>query len=688
MAKPKPTIIGLDENILNRMELLELSAAPIVHLPRNSGGRPTSGRRPTQAIRRINISGSPSTRSSLNSEALNSGEADISQTANHRISSPDGDIWLSGNSLLCTCPDCSAPMTIRLWLQLADCWRCTASITLTESQLRAARQLAQRTAPTIPKPTRNLNRSPQPPISYPPPRVAAPKIGAVPPTASIDPRHREMEELSRGSLAAGFIRNGFKFTPAWMVSFLLHLIVILILALIVMGDRSFLPSTITLSTFLSSDDEEGGDIRIENPLDALQDDLALASNLKLDERELRRVLQKANQDAKKLQVDPAPVVPLPNIDSVKKNITTRPDQLMSFAARDPRVRAEIVRKEGGTTITEAAVARGIRWLASVQNHDGGWSLRDFRLHNQKDNESDIMGTSLALLPMLGAGQTHEYGAYKQNVSAGLAWLLKHQKKNGDLRAGYQGQAGMYAHGQAAIVLCEALALTGDQKFRDPSQRAIQFIESAQHGQGGWRYRPGEEGDTSVFGWQMMALQSARAPDLSLEVDDATLKLADYFLDQVAAPARFDNRRRTQLPDGAAYAYQPGRESTAAMTAEAILCRMYLGWKKDDPRLDSSIKWLIQDHFPSANDPNLYYWYYGTQVMHHYGGEPWTKWNDQMRSLLISTQETRGSYPGSWDPSEFRWGPKGGRIYTTSLAVCTLEVYYRHLPLFKKIELDD
>ena len=298
-----------------------------------------------------------------------------------------------------------------------------------------------------------------------------------------------------------------------------------------------------------------------------------------------------------------------------------------------------------------------------------------------------MGTSLALLPMLGAGQTHEFGAYKQTVAKGLAWLLKHQKSNGDLRANYQGQAGMYAHGQAAIVLCEALALTGDQKFREPSQLAIQFIESAQHSRGGWRYRPGEAGDTSVFGWQMMALQSARAPELNLEVDDSTLKLADYFLDQVAAPARFDNRRRTRLPDGAAYAYQPKRESTAAMTAEAILCRMYLGWKKNDPRLDSSVKWLIQDHFPNANDPNLYYWYYGTQVMHHYGGEPWKKWNDRMRSLLISTQEPRGSYPGSWDPREFQWGSKGGRIYTTSLAVCTLEVYYRHLPLFKKIELD-
>ena len=124
-----------------------------------------------------------------------------------------------------------------------------------------------------------------------------------------------------------------------------------------------------------------------------------------------------------------------------------------------------------------------------------------------------------------------------------------------------------------------------------------------------------------------------------------------------------------------------------MTAEAILCRMYLGWRKDDPRMKSAIAWLVNEHLPSSKDKNLYYWYYGTQVMHHYGGEPWEKWNQRVRTLLIESQTGRGRYPGSWSPDEFEWGKKGGRIYTTAMAVCTLEVYYRHLPLFKQLELE-
>jgi len=676
MAKSNPTPDPLDENILRRLQYIE-SANGL------TTGTATLSRGPKSLLPMINLD-RPQDRTNHPTSFSENPALDISHTASHRIRCQDGDVWISGNSLLCACPDCAAPMTIRIWLRLADCWRCDSSVSLSEEQIRAVHQLAElapppksRPAPLAPAP------APRPQSNLPAP--APPSIDAPLP---LGPGEQELEHLSRGSIAARLVRDGFKLTPAWMVSFILHLIVILILALIMLGDKSFLPETITLSTFLSSEKATGGEIRFENPDDLLQDDLAFASDMSVSDRELRNVLRKANQDAKALQVDPQPLAPLPDLNRIKKNITTTSGPLMSFAARDPRVRAEIVRKQGGTTITEAAVSRGIRWLASVQNHDGGWSLGEYKNHKRQNNKSDIMGTSLALLPMLGAGQTHEFGAYKQTVAEGLAWILENQKANGDLRAGYEGQAGMYAHGQAAIVLCEALALTGDQKFRDPAQRAIRFIELAQHAQGGWRYRPGQEGDTSVFGWQMMALQSARSPDLNLNVDESTIKMADYFLDKVTANARFNNRRKTKLPKGSAYCYQPGRNATAAMTAEAILCRMYLGWKKDDPRLSSAVNWLIQDHFPSARDGNLYYWYYGTQVMHHYGGEPWDKWNDKMRELLISSQETRGSYPGSWSPNKFEWGPKGGRIYTTSLAVCTLEVYYRHLPLFKQIELDD
>jgi hypothetical protein len=486
------------------------------------------------------------------------------------------------------------------------------------------------------------------------------------------------------------MRDRFNAMPAWLVSMLLHLALLLILALILLPQEAW-NEAITITTFLDTSDTTGGDVRPIRIDDMIQDDLLPEPLLDMGDRELREFKRQAEQDAQKLLVDDTPLAPLPDLESVKQSITTRTGPTRSLAARDPRVRADLVRNEGGSSLTEAAVSRGLRWLASVQNQDGSWSLDRFDRSERASNRGDTAATALALLPFLGAGQTHEFGVYKSTVAKGLNWLLEHQGEDGDLRNGLENEAGMYAQGQAAIDLIEAYAMTGDAKFRVPAQRAIDFIEAAQHRAGGWRYVPGQEGDTSVLGWQLMALQSARMSGSGLDVSDSTLKLADYYLDLVSrAPGRNDGRIDAKYrQDGVLYRYQANREPTASMTAEAILCRMYLGWQKDDPRLMLAVDWLNRYHSPEEDDEfNLYYWYYATQVMHNVGGSSWKKWNATLRDVLVLTQETKGRYAGSWDPEIDYWSSRGGgRIFSTAMAVCILEVYYRHLPLFKQLELE-
>ena len=80
---------------------------------------------------------------------------------------------------------------------------------------------------------------------------------------------------------------------------------------------------------------------------------------------------------------------------------------------------------------------------------------------------------------------------------------------GGIRGGGIGR--MYAHGQCAIVLCEAYALSRDEELREPAQKAIDFIVAAQHKQGGWRYSPRTPGDTSVVGWQLWRFAARRWP---------------------------------------------------------------------------------------------------------------------------------------------------------------------------------
>jgi hypothetical protein len=172
----------------------------------------------------------------------------------------------------------------------------------------------------------------------------------------------------------------------------------------------------------------------------------------------------------------------------------------------------------------------------------------------------------------------------------------------------------------------------------------------------------------VTGWFAMALQSARMA--GLEVPSETLEKLSLYLDSV------------QSEYGAKYAYRPSEGPKPSMTAEGLLCRQYLGWRRNDDRLLAGADYLLE-HLPDWEEgPNVYYWYYATQFCHHMEGKIWQTWNLAMRTTLPAAQEKSGRERGSWDPRTDMWGTQGGRLYVTCLSIYILEVYYRHLPIYR------
>jgi len=471
--------------------------------------------------------------------------------------------------------------------------------------------------------------------------------------------------------------------PACLASLIFHLIAMIILGLLTFASEEE-NRQIVLSVTVGPQHEEGGEPAEE---EKNVNEFELPVDKPPETEEEREALVKAAQDAEQLQVEEGAKVSLPSLTRVKAELASDDPYRRMHAARDPRIRSEIVRREGGTTLTEAAVARALRWIAEHQNRDGSWSLHNSgkgkRYADAGHVRSDVGGTALALMAMLGTGQTHKVGRYKENVSRGLQFLLASQEDDGDLRDS-RGNQGMYVQGQAAIVLCDAFKLTGDETLRAPAQKAIDFIVAAQYDDGGWRYKSREDvsaaaqrglrGDTSVVGWQLMAMHSAKSA--YLDVPKATGERAHRFLDSVQKDS-----------EGGLYAYISGHRATPAMTAEGLLSRMYLGWDREQRGLKKGVTHLVENHLPSTHQKNIYYWYYGTQVMHHWGGEPWQKWNLAMRDVLVSTQQASGPEAGSWSPRGMPHGSTGGRLYVTALAACTLEVYYRYAPLYWQIELD-
>ena len=357
------------------------------------------------------------------------------------------------------------------------------------------------------------------------------------------------------------------------------------------------------------------------------------------------------------------------------------DMTAPFSGRTEANRAQLVRREGGTPASERAVAEGLFWLSRHQRDDGGWTLDTSgecrRLPGCPEDvhaESDTAATGLALLAFLGSGHIHtEKGKYQETVRKGVDWLVAHQQKTGELFLGGLIHSQMYSHAIATMALCESYGLSKDPRLKQPAQLAIVFIAQSQNkDDGGWRYSPGMPGDTSVHGWQIFALRSARLA--GLDVPRNVIRGCSHYLDEVATDS-FKTR----------YSYLPGRPESATMSAEGLLCRQYLGWLRSTPALVKGTA-AVWDDLQNSDQRNIYYWYYATQLLHNMQNNAWRRWNVQVRDGLVGMQiGGDGCDRGSWSPITpvpDIWGIRAGRLFQTSLSILTLEVYYRFLPLYR------
>jgi hypothetical protein len=356
-------------------------------------------------------------------------------------------------------------------------------------------------------------------------------------------------------------------------------------------------------------------------------------------------------------------------------------------------RATRAQRTGASAASELAVERALDWLARHQDDDGRWdggvaryedgtpvkNDDDFTTHCPPGEacfgacaywEADTALSGLALLTFLGAGYTHTDGRYAEVVGKGLDFLMSQQKPDGDLRGGSR-VVGMYCHAMATLALCEAFALTGDDRLRDAVERAVAFMARARARDGmAWRYAPGAPaGDTSILGWVVMGFKSAKEVGIPIPGDQSIRRGTLLWLDKVA----------TGQAKGLAR-YQPWEPVTPTMTAEAWVCRQFLGVGGPGTASTEAAESLLQndsDRGPS----NFYYWYYATLALYQHGGEPWSRWNAKIRDRIVGLQRSSGHQTGSWEPDGSLYGAKAGRIYCTTLAALTLEVYYRYLRLY-------
>lgn len=398
-------------------------------------------------------------------------------------------------------------------------------------------------------------------------------------------------------------------------------------------------------------------------------------------------------------VDAAPLSPVDNPSSDAITAMLESDNPATLASkglggilnsRGKGNKLGLLAAQGGSKETEDAVRWGLEWLVRHQYPDGHWSTDHTPLAKGPTTGTgrvrSMMGaTAMATLPFLAAGYTHREGPYRRVVQGSLRWMIEHQQPSGLLLASGDGSV-FYSHGLATIAMCEAYALTKDGYLQSPCKAAIKFLLDTQNQAGGWRYNIGDgQCDTSVLGWQVMALKSAVLA--GIDVPPEAFEKCKGFLESVRTGPNKElfgyivNRQNVDIP------------VPASTTSIGQLCMQFMGTPQNDPVIDRSVDYFLE-RTPNSQTRDCYYWYYATQVIHNVQGPKWDRWNRAMKRELTRSQNVNSESTdhGSWDPerpSRDRWAADaGGRHMLTCFNVLCLEVYYRYLPLYSITESAD
>ncbi len=418
-----------------------------------------------------------------------------------------------------------------------------------------------------------------------PPKGKAVKAAALEETVAYQPKQTDAKPAAAeepgdlrepGSISL-FFRELIKASPAWLTSMMLHFVGLLVMALLLVP----LPPPKIISDLVANTLKEDAELQ-ELPTDDIKEVELTDANPDLTQQVYTETVSQELAVANNLDTSAAAVAvemsDFSDIHALKSDLLKSVGTLggSDLSGRgNPAAKQRMVAEGGGTPGSENAVAMALAWLVKQQLPDGGW---DFSTPGSGGSLKNARNgaTAMALLPFLGAGQTQKEGKYKENVRGGLYYLVSHEKPNGSLI----DAGNMYSHGLASIALAEAYAMTQERQLHAPAQAALNFISTAQDKVGGgWRYSPGQPGDTSVVGWQLMALKSGHMGYMA--INPQTIKGAEHFLNTV------------QSNSGANYGYT-GPGAGKATSAIGLLCRMYLGWKKDNAGLGEGNRFPGQD----------------------------------------------------------------------------------------------
>jgi hypothetical protein len=363
--------------------------------------------------------------------------------------------------------------------------------------------------------------------------------------------------------------------------------------------------------------------------------------------------------------------------------------------RDPKP-ADVLTAEQWSR-TDAAVERGLAWLAAQQQADGSFPSLEM-------GQPGVTG--LAILAFMSHGHVPGSGPYGDALTRAADYVAGCQKQNGLIALAapeeptitrqvehIMGVTTVYNHGIGSLVLSEIYGTSGageSGRYRQAIVRAIQTTLSMQRwpkdaakDRGGWRYiddYDGHDSDLSITGWHLMFLRSSR--NAGFDVPEERIAEAIAYV------------RRCYDPQYGTFEYvaQDARDDRSrAMSGAGILALAHAGlhsaaeseqageWILANGFTDYNGIWNLQGQSSSSHDRYHYSLFNCCQGMYQLGGRHWDEFFPPTVETLLANQQS----DGSWPVDTHHYDSQFGSAYTTALVLMTLGAPNQLLPIFQR-----
>ena len=304
----------------------------------------------------------------------------------------------------------------------------------------------------------------------------------------------------------------------------------------------------------------------------------------------------------------------------------------------------------------------LAWLALHQADDGHFGEdatqarckamgHDPPCVTSPNERAPLAATGLSVLAFLDFRDQDVKRLFEPTLARGIAWIAGQQKPDGSFkdpgRQGYAAAIGLMALGQAA-------ASTRNPALKAAVERGIGFYAKHHGPNGGYWYALDRDGDLSVTGWYVQAVEAAA--NAGVAIPDDMRQGLERFLNAVSVG-----------PPQWKFAYRVGEKEKASLSAVGMLVSSILRpqspqWYGDDWRA------LLEKGSPGGETYGLYY---GVRVLLFLDGNVGPKWRGYLTDLA-KKQTVTGTAAGRI-PLDNEWTFKQyGATSATAFATLTLE----------------